>query len=115
MRLVRTALLGGAALLVLVGCEGRSMESRAREAAERIKESMPDVETKALAQKTTPEQVKQAQQALKTVNEYQGEVTGTLDAVTVNSIEAFQRAHGLAADGILNGRTQRALQEAAER
>ena len=86
------------------------METRARKAAERIKESIPDVETQALAQKTTPEQVKQAQQALKAANEYQGEVTGTLDSVTVNSIEAFQRAHGLTADGILNGRTQRALE-----
>ena len=75
---------------------------RAREAAEKIKESIPDVEARALAQKTTPEQVKQAQEALKKVHEYLGEANGKLDAVTVNSIEAFQRAHGLKADGILN-------------
>ncbi len=112
--MMRKALLGLAAIVVLVGCKGSSMETRAREAAERIKESMPDVETKALAQKTTPEQVKQAQEALKVVNEYQGDVTGTLDAVTVNSIEAFQRAHGLRPDGILDGRTERALQDVAK-
>lgn len=101
------------ATLLFVGCNQRSAEMRAREAAEKIKESIPDVEAHALAQKTTPEQVKQAQQALQKVHEYLGEANGKLDAVTVNSIEAFQRAHGLKADGILTKKTQRALQEAA--
>jgi peptidoglycan hydrolase-like protein with peptidoglycan-binding domain len=110
---MRKVLLACAVPLFIVGCNGRSAEVRARAAAEKIKESMPDVEARALAQKTTPEQVQQAQEALKKVNEYLGEVTGSLDAVTVNSIEAFQRAHGLNADGILNERTQRALQETA--
>jgi len=100
-------------LFSIVGCNSHGAERRAREAAEKIKESMPDIEARALAQKTTPEQVKQAQEALQKVHEYLGEATGTLDAVTVNSIEAFQRAHGLEADGILNERTRRALQEAA--
>jgi peptidoglycan hydrolase-like protein with peptidoglycan-binding domain len=99
-------------LLFIVGCNGRSAERRAREAAEMIKESIPDVEARALAQKTTPEQVQQAQEALRKVHEYLGEANGKLDAVTVNSIEAFQRAHGLKGDGILNEGTQRALQEA---
>ena len=97
----------------IVGCNSHSAEIRAREAAEKIKESMPDVEAHALAQKTTPEQVKQAQEELKKVWEYLGEADGKLDAVTVNSIEAFQRAHGLKADGILNEKTERALQDAA--
>jgi peptidoglycan hydrolase-like protein with peptidoglycan-binding domain len=111
--IMRKILFGCVALLFIVGCNGRSAEIRAREAAEKIKESIPDVEARALAQKTTPEQVQQTQEALKKVNEYLGEANGTLDAVTVNSIEAFQRAHGLRADGILNDKTQRVLQEAA--
>ena len=106
-------LLLACAALFFVSCNERSAEMRAREAAEKIKESIPDVEARALAQKTTPEQVKQTQEALQKVHEYLGEATGKLDAVTVNSIEAFQRARGLRADGILNERTQRALQEAA--
>jgi peptidoglycan hydrolase-like protein with peptidoglycan-binding domain len=85
----------------------------ARKAAERIKETIPDIEARALEQKTTAEQVEQAQEALKKVWEYLGDANGKLDAVTVNSIEAFQRAHGLKVDGILNERTRRALQEAA--
>ncbi len=110
---MRTALVGCAAALLLAACNGHTAETRAREAAEKIKESMPDVETRALAQKVDPAQVKQAQEALRKVNEYLGDADGKLDAVTVNSIEAFQRAQGLKADGILNDKTQHALQEAA--
>jgi peptidoglycan hydrolase-like protein with peptidoglycan-binding domain len=110
---MRKVLLGCAMFLAVVGCNSHSAEIRAREAAEKIKESMPDVEARALAQKTTPEQVKRAQEELKKVWDYLGEANGKLDAVTVNSIEAFQRAHGLKADGILNEKTERALQEAA--
>jgi peptidoglycan hydrolase-like protein with peptidoglycan-binding domain len=110
---MRQVLLGGAVLLCIVGCNGRSAEMHAREAAEKIKESIPDVEAHALAQKTTPEQVRQAQEVLQKVHEYLGEANGKLDLITVNSIEAFQRAHGLKADGILNERTQSALHEAA--
>lgn len=109
---MRTAFLG-CVVLLLAACNGHSAETRAREAAEKIKESMPDVEAKALAQKYEPAQIKQAQEALRKVNEYLGDADGKLDAVTVNSIEAFQRAHGLSADGILNEKTVRLLQEAA--
>lgn len=110
---MRTTLLVLASVLLLVGCNGRTAETRAREAAEKIKESIPDLEAKALAQKLTPEEVKQAQEALKKVSEYLGEADGKLDSVTVNSIEAFQRAHGLRADGILDEKTRRTLQNAA--
>jgi peptidoglycan hydrolase-like protein with peptidoglycan-binding domain len=99
------------ATLFLAGCNAPSAETRAREQAEKIKESIPDVEAVALAQKVTPERVKQAQEALKKTNEYLGEVNGKLDAVTVNSIEAFQHAHALKGDGILNEKTERLLQE----
>jgi peptidoglycan hydrolase-like protein with peptidoglycan-binding domain len=100
-------------LLALAGCTGGSAESRAREAEKKIKESIPDIEGKALAQKVTSEQVTQAQEALKVASEYLGEIDGKLDAVTVNSIEAFQRSHGLEANGILNEKTERLLREAA--
>jgi len=101
------------ALAVLAGCHGRSAETRAREAAEKIKESIPDVEAQALEQPVTPAQVRQAQEGLTAAGEYLGEVNGKLDAVTVNSIEAFQRAHGLRADGILDDKTMRLLRQAA--
>ena len=52
-------------------------------------------------------------EALLKVHEYLGEVNGKLDAVTVNSIMAFQRAHDLEATGILDSKTQRFLQQAA--
>ncbi len=110
---MRRTLVGCTAVLLLAACNGHTAETRAREAAEKIKESMPDVEAKALAQKVDAAQVQQAQEALRKVHEYLGEADGKLDAVTVNSIEAFQRAHGLTADGILNEKTQRTLQEAA--
>ena len=100
-----------AAALCLSACKGADVESRAREAAEKIKESMPDVEAKALEQKVTPDQVKQAQEALTIANEYQGEVNGKLDAVTVNAIEAFQRSHGIRDNGLLTDETQHALHD----
>lgn len=110
---MRTTLVIAIAVALLAGCKGQSAETRAREAAEKIKESIPDVEARALAQKLSPDQVKQAQQGLKAAKEYLGDVTGKLDAVTVNSIEAFQRAHGLDGNGILDERTMRLLQQAA--
>jgi peptidoglycan hydrolase-like protein with peptidoglycan-binding domain len=97
------------ATLLLAACNSQSAEERARETQEKIMESIPDVVAKALAQKTTPEDVKQAQQALTAVNEYMGPVDGKLDGVTVNSIQAFQRSHGLTDDGILTEKTKRLL------
>ncbi len=101
----------GLGVLLCTGCSRESAEARARAAAEKVKESMPDVEAKALAQRLTPERVKHAQAALTAAQEYQGEIDGQLDAVTVNAIEAFQRAHGLKGDGMLNDKTEKALNE----
>jgi hypothetical protein len=98
-------------VLVLSACSRQSLEDRARKQTEKILGSMGDAENRALAQKVTPEQVKQAQEALTRVHEYMGEVNGQLDAVTVNAVEAFQRSHGLKDNGILNEKTQRLLQE----
>ena len=108
---MRTTLAVLATICLFAACTGRSEEERGREAMNKMKEAVPDVEAKALEQATTPAQVTQAQEALKKASEYLGEVNGKLDAVTVNSIEAFQRAHGLRGDGILDDKTQRALQE----
>jgi len=108
---MRTTIAMLGALVCLCGCTGQSAESRGREAEKKIKESIPDVEGKALAQKVSADQVKKAQEALQAANEYMGEADGRLDAVTVNSIEAFQRAHGLEGNGLLNEKTQRLLAE----
>jgi len=112
MRLAGYALLGLVALLA-AGCSQRDAETRAREAAEKIKASIPNVEEHALEQKVSADEVKTAQEQLTKLNEYQGEVNGKLDSVTVNAIEAFQRDKGLKADGILTAETKRLLQESA--
>ncbi len=114
MRLSVVRLFGASALLAMlaIGCTGADTETRAREAAEKIKESMPDVEAKAMAQKTSPEEVKAAQEALTAVKEYMGEIDGKLDSVTINAIEAFQKTQGIKADGILNDKTKGLLKEA---
>jgi peptidoglycan hydrolase-like protein with peptidoglycan-binding domain len=100
-------------LTALAACTGKDAETRARDAEKKIKDSIPDVVGVALAQKATPEQIKQAQEELRVLSEYLGEATGTLDAVTVSAIQAFQRTQGLKADGILTDKTMRLLQAAA--
>lgn len=100
-------------LLLVAACTGQDSESRARKAEQKIRESIPDVVGRALDQKVTPDQVKSAQQALTVVHEYMGEVNGVLDPVTVNAIQAFQRAQGFEADGLLTARTERRLQDVA--
>ena len=111
MRLAGYALLGLLALLT-AGCSQRDAETRAREAAEKIKASIPNVEEHALEQKVSADEVKTAQEQLAKLNEYQGEVNGKLDSVTVNAIEAFQREHDIEANGLLTGETRRLLQKA---
>lgn len=100
-------------LSAMAGCTGQNAETRGREAEKKIKEGIPDVVGAALEQKSTPEQVKRAQDELKVLSEYLGEATGKLDAVTVSAIQAFQRTQGLKADGMLTDKTMRLLQEAA--
>jgi len=112
MRLAGSALLGLVALLA-ASCSQRDAETRAREAADKIKASMPRVEEHALEQKVDAAEVKTAQEQLTKLNEYQGEVNGKLDAVTVNAIEAFQRSHEVEANGLLTDETRQLLQKAA--
>lgn len=108
---MRTATLLCVSILCLASCSRQTIADRAREQAEKVKESLGGTETKALEQQVAPEQVKQAQEALTQVHEYMGEVNGKLDAITVNAVEAFQRSHGLEGNGMLNEKTQRLLQE----
>ena len=113
---IRQALLT-TLILLAASCAGQSTEERAREAAEKIQESMPNVDAIAAAQEVDPEVVKQVQRQLTTLNEYQGEITGELDPVTINAIQAFQRSvtakkpwwrpwARLKDNGIINSRTR---------
>jgi peptidoglycan hydrolase-like protein with peptidoglycan-binding domain len=96
------------------GCGGRSVEDRAREAEKATKESLgPDLEAVAVAQPIDPAVAKEVQQNLTVIHEYQGEVNGKLDSVTVNAIQAFQREAGLRDNGILDESTRSKLQAAA--
>ena len=103
-----------ATLSFATGCKGRSIEDRAREAEKAARESLgPDLEAVAMAQPIDPAVAKEVQQNLTTINEYQGEVNGKFDSVTVNAIQAFQRDAGLKDDGIVEERTRSKLQAAA--
>lgn len=113
----RAVLLRSAFILalawVLPSCSGGTREERERQAAKEIKESMKDVEAIALEQKVEPDVVKEVQRQLAALKEYQGEITGKLDSVTVNAIQAFQRTAGLEDDGILDEETRKKLAQAA--
>jgi peptidoglycan hydrolase-like protein with peptidoglycan-binding domain len=100
-------------LALLAACNQQSAEERAREQAEKIQKSMVDVEAVALDQKASPELVSEVQRNLTAINEYQGEINGTLDSVTINAIQAFQRSAGLKDDGIITAQTRAKLAAAA--
>jgi murein L,D-transpeptidase YcbB/YkuD len=99
--------------LTLPGCNNRSVEDRARDTLEKIQKSMVDVEAVALDQKAEPAVISEVQKNLTTINEYQGEIDGKLDSVTVNAIQAFQRSAGLKDDGIITDATRQKLAAAA--
>lgn len=88
-----------------LACTQEHREERARAAAAKMKASLPDIDGAAQAQHASPEAVRAAQQALTALHEYQGAITGQLDQVTINAIQAFQRAQGLRDDGVLDSRT----------
>ena len=95
------------------GCRGQSVEERAKETLEKIQKSMVDVEAVALEQKTDTATVSEVQRNLTAISEYQGEINGKLDSVTVNAIQAFQRSAGLKDDGIITSATREKLAAAA--
>ena len=100
--------------VAVLACSPEHAEQRARLAAAKMKESLPDIDGAAQAQHAAPEVVRAAQQALTTLQEYHGEITGELDQVTINAIQAFQRTQGLRDDGVLDARTQQRLAAAAK-
>lgn len=102
------------AVLLVAGCSRETVEGRAREAAERMQAALVDVEAVALEQQASPEVVTEVQRNLTAVNEYQGEINGTLDSVTINAIQAFQRTAGLRDDGIITAQTREKLAAAAK-
>ena len=103
-----------AVALLAAACSKQSVEDRAREQAEKIQRGMVDVEAVALEQKAPAEVVSEVQRNLTAINEYQGEINGTIDSVTVNAIQAFQRTAGLKDDGIITDKTREKLAAAAK-
>jgi peptidoglycan hydrolase-like protein with peptidoglycan-binding domain len=101
------------AALAAAGCSRKSVEERARETAEKLQKSMVDVEGIALEQKADPAVVSEVQRNLTTINEYQGEIDGKIDSVTVNAIQSFQRTANLPDDGLINETTRKKLAAAA--
>ena|SRR6185369_12442651 len=95
------------------GCNRQSVEERAKETLEKIQKGMVDVEAVALEQKTDAATVTEVQRNLTAITEYQGEINGKLDSVTVNAIQAFQRDAGLKDNGIIDGTTREKLAAAA--
>jgi peptidoglycan hydrolase-like protein with peptidoglycan-binding domain len=112
--MLRTMRIAIAALVVLgAACSQQTAEDRAREQAEKLQKGMIDVEAVALEQKAPADVVSEVQRNLSAINEYQGEINGALDSVTVNAIQAFQRTAGLKDDGIITDRTREKLAAAA--
>jgi peptidoglycan hydrolase-like protein with peptidoglycan-binding domain len=95
----------------LAACSEGDVERRGRETFEKIQEAIPNQVAVAMAQKVTPEEVTAAQKSLTAIKEYMGEINGKLDMVTINAIQAFQRANGLEDDGLLNEKTKNLLAE----
>ena len=102
-----------AVALLAVACSKQSVEDRAREQAEKIQRGMVDVEAVALEQQAPADVVSEVQRHLTAINEYQGEIDGKIDSVTVNAIQAFQRTAGLKDNGLLTSDTRRKLAAAA--
>jgi peptidoglycan hydrolase-like protein with peptidoglycan-binding domain len=113
MTRLRPAVLVLAIALGAPACSRQSVEERARATAEKIQKSMVDVEAIALEQKVDPAVVSEVQRNLTAIDEYQGEISGKLDSVTVNAIQAFQRTAGLKDDGIITAATRQKLADAA--
>ncbi|MGH7790521.1 MAG: peptidoglycan-binding domain-containing protein [Candidatus Binatia bacterium] len=98
---------------VLAGCSQQTDEERGREAMKEMEKSTVDVEAIALAQPASAEVVSEVQRNLTAIHEYQGEINGKIDSVTVNAIQSFQRTAGVKDDGIITAATREKLAAAA--
>ncbi len=99
--------------LLAAGCSGDIAQEKARLAAEKAQVGLQPLDAGALEQDLDADTVKTVQEQLTTLKEYMGPITGKLDTVTVNALEAFQRAHDITADGRFNDATLQALAVAA--
>lgn len=108
----RSLFVGGLALAV-AGCSNQTVEERARDTLEKIQGAMVDVEAVALAQQVDATVVSEVQRNLTAIHEYQGEINGKLDSVTINAIQSFQRTSGLRDDGMITDATRQKLAAAA--
>jgi len=108
-----TRLLLALLALLAPACSRETAEERARKTAETIQKGMVDVEAVALDQKADPSVVSEVQRQLTALHEYQGEINGQIDSVTVNALQAFQRAAGLADTGLITPETRAKLTAAA--
>lgn len=111
----RLCLAGTVLILALaaIGCNNQTIEERARDTLEKIQKGMVDVEAIALEQKADPAVISEVQRNLTAINEYQGEIDGKLDSVTINAIQSFQRTAGLKDTGIITAATREKLAAAA--
>jgi peptidoglycan hydrolase-like protein with peptidoglycan-binding domain len=113
----RARLLGRLALFALLAalpaCKTKTIEEREREAADAVARSLKDVDAMAMEQKVDPAVVKEVQQHLTAIHEYQGEINGKLDQVTINAVQAFERAQDLEPDGIIDEDLRKRLTTAA--
>jgi pantothenate synthetase len=100
-------------LALATGCKGKTIEEREREAAAEISRSIKDVEAVALAQQVDAAVVKEVQEHLAAIHEYQGAINGKLDSVTVNALQAFQRSQDLEDDGLIDAEIRERLAAAA--
>ena len=112
-RAARAAVVVLFSAVAAAACSNKTVEERARDTLEKMQASMVDVEAIALEQKADPAVISEVQRNLTAINEYQGEINGKLDSVTVNAIQDFQRTVGLKDDGIITDTTRQKLAAAA--
>ena len=99
---------------VTFACSGDLTQEEARLAAEKAQTGLQPLDAGALSQEVSEGTVKRAQEQLTALKEYIGPINGKLDQVTLNALEAFQRAHDIVADGRFNQKTLDALNAATK-
>ena len=112
-RAARAAVVVLFSAVAAAACSNKTVEERARDTLEKMQASMVDVEAIALEQKADPAVISEVQRNLTAINEYQGEINGKLDSVTINALQSFQRTAGLKDDGLITPATRQKLAAAA--